>query len=135
MSQAPAGTDMMLMKLDDFERAQGVAVMVDTIIFEDGRVLGPDEAHLVDYINSIAGAVKALVLNLRDAMSAGRNVDDILTNIVSTKRTRSVDDLRDDPGGFWTLREATLLLRLPLDQRMQRLNALERVPAPPAFYR
>lgn len=55
-----------------------MTAVVDTIIFEDGRVIGADESHLVDYINAIAGAVKALVQNLRDAASNGRDVDDVL---------------------------------------------------------
>src|ERR1700704_4463596 len=73
--------------------------------------------------------------NLRDATSDGRDVDDVLRNIIAMKRTRSAASLRDDPAGAWTMREATFLLRFCVEQRMQRLNVLERVPPPPAFYR
>jgi len=121
--------------IDDFDRAQRVTAVVDTIIFEDGRVIGTDESHLVDYINAIAGAVKALVQNVRDAMSDRRDVDDILRSIVAMKRTRSAASLQADPAGAWTMREATLLLRFSVEQRMQRLSALEHVPPPPTFYR
>lgn len=124
-----------LVRIADLNRAQRVTAVVDTIIFEDGRVIGADESHLVDYINAIAGAVKALVQNLRDATSDGRDVDDVLRNIIAMKRTRSAASLRDDPAGAWTMREATFLLRFSVEQRMQRLNVLERVPPPPAFYR
>ena|SRR3981189_3332328 len=86
-------------------------------------------------INAIAGAVKALGQSLRDATSDGRDVDDVLRNIIAMKRTRSAASLRDDPAGAWTMREATFLLRFSVEQRMQRLNVLERVPPPPAFYR
>jgi len=68
-------------------------------------------------------------------MSAGRDVDDILRTIVSRKRTLSAASLRDDPAGAWTMTEAAFLLRFSVEQRMQRPNALERVPAPHAFYR
>jgi hypothetical protein len=115
--------------------AQRVTAIVDTIIFEDGRVIGADESHLVDYINAIAAAVKALVQNLRDAGSNGRNVDDVLRNIASMRRTRSLASLQADPGSWWTMREAELLLRFSVEQRMQRLNLLEQVPPPPVFYR
>jgi hypothetical protein len=131
----PGGHGQLVMKIDDLDQAQQVTVMVDTIIFEDGRVIGTDESHLIDSINAIAGAVKTLVHNLRDAMSDGRNVDDILRNIVAMKRTRSVASHLDDPGGFWMMGEASVLLGFSVEQRMQRLNALEQAAPPPAFYR
>jgi hypothetical protein len=124
-----------LVRIDDLDRAQRVTAIVDTIIFEDGRVIGADGSHLVDYINAIAGAVKALVQNVRDAVSNGRDVDNLLRNIASMKRTSSLASLRADPGNSWMMREAEILLRFSVEQRMQRLNLLERVPPPPVFYR
>jgi hypothetical protein len=121
-----------LVRIDDLDRAQGVTAVVDTVIFEGGRVIGTDESHLADYITAIAAAVKTLVRNLRDAISDGRDVDELLRNI---RRTRSAANLREDPAGFWVMREAELLLRIPVEQRTGRLDQLERFPPPPTFYR
>jgi len=123
-----------LVRIDDLDQAQRLTAMVDTIIFEDGRVIGADESHLVDYINAVAGSVKTLVRNIRDAISNSRDVDELLNNTVSTVR-RSGASLQNDPGGFWIMREAELLLRIPAEQRTGRLDQLERLPSPPAFYR
>lgn len=120
--------------IDDLDRAQHVTAIVDTIIFKDGRVIGADESHLVDYINAIATAVKALVQKLRDAGS-NDDVDNVLRSITSMKRARSLASLRADPGSWWMMTEADLLLIFSVEQRMQRLNLLERVPLPPLFYR
>ena len=124
-----------LVRIDDLDRAQGVTAVVDTIIFEDGRVIGTDESHLADYINAIAAAVKSLVRNLRDAISDGRDVDELLRNIASMRRTRSAANLLEDSAGYWVMREAELLLRIPVEQRTGRLDQLERFPSPPTFYR
>lgn len=124
-----------LVRIDDLDQAQRVTAMVDTIIFEDGRVIGADESHLADYINAIAAAVKTLVRNLRDAISVGRDVDELLRNFASMRRTWSAAKLRDDPAGSWMMMEAELLLRIPFEQRTGRLDQLERLPSPPAFYR
>jgi hypothetical protein len=32
-------------RIDDLDRAQGVTAVVDTIIFENGCVIGPDESR------------------------------------------------------------------------------------------
>jgi len=101
-----------------------------------GRLLvGADESHLVDYINAIAAAVKALVQNVHAAIAEGRDVDDILRNIVSMRRTRTIESVLDDPGLLWAMREADLLLRVwTQDQRKRRLDQLDALPEPPAFY-
>jgi len=124
-----------LIPIDNLDQANGVTAIVDTIIFEDGRFIGPDESHLIEYINAVAGAVKALVKDLGAASSDGRDVDDILRNIASAGRTRSLDDLLDDPAGFWAIREARLLLAIPREQRKALLDQLERLSPPPSFYK
>jgi hypothetical protein len=124
-----------LVQIDDLDQAQNVTAMVDTIIFEDGRVIGADESHLADYINAIAAAVKTLVRDLRSAISEGRDVEEVLRNIASKRRTSSAANPRDDPAGFLVMMEAELLLRIPAEQRSGRLDQLEHLPAPPSFHR
>ena len=122
-----------LVRIDDLDQAQRVTAMIDTVIFEDGRVIGPNESHLGDYINAIDAAVKTFVRNLRDAISNGRDVDKVLKNIASTGR-RSTNP-QNDPAAFWMVREAEYLLRIPVEQRTGRLDQLEHLPSPPSFYR
>jgi hypothetical protein len=64
--------------------------------------------------------VKTLVRNLRDAISNGRDVDELLKTIVATGR---ITDRRS--AAFWMIREAEFLLRIPVEQRTGRLNQLE----------
>jgi len=122
-----------LVRIDDLDQAQRVTAMIDTVIFEDGRIIGADESHLGDYINAIDAAVKTLVRNLRDAISNGRDVDELLKNIASTGR-RSTNP-QNDPAAFWMIREAEYLLRIPVEQRTGRLNQLEHLASPPSFHR
>jgi hypothetical protein len=121
-----------LVRIDDLDLAQHVTAMVDTVIFEDGRVIGPDESHLVDYINAMDAALKTLVRNVRDAISNGRDLDELLRNIASARRST---DPRSDPAGFWMNREAEFLLRFPVEQRAGRIDQLEHLPPPPLFHR
>jgi len=67
--------------------------MVDTIIFEDGRVIGADESTFGRLHNAIGWSRQALVQNLRD-LPRRRDVDDVLRNIIAMKRTRSAASLR-----------------------------------------
>jgi hypothetical protein len=90
---------------------------------------------LADSINAVSEAVKTLARNLRNATSDGRDVDELLRNIASMRKTRSAADLRENPAESWMMREAQLLLRFRPEQRMGRLDQLERFPSPPAFYR
>jgi hypothetical protein len=122
-----------LVRIDDLDPAQRVTAMIDTLIFEDGRVIGADESHLADYIAAIDAAVKTFARNLRDAISKGRDVEELLKDIASTGR-RSADPL-NDPATFWIVREAELLSRIPAEQRTGRLDQLEHLPSPPSFHR
>jgi hypothetical protein len=122
-----------LVRIDDLDQAQRVTAMIDTVIFEDGRIIGADESHLGDYINAIDAAVKTFVRSLRDAISNGRDVDELLKNIASTGR-RSTNPL-NDPAAFLMVREAESLLRIPVEQRTGRLDQLEHLPSPPSFHR
>ena len=71
------------MSLEELDEAQRLMAVVDTIIFEDGRVIGPDESRLADFIQGIAVSIKALVNEIRKALSEGRDLDEILTFIGS----------------------------------------------------
>jgi uncharacterized protein affecting Mg2+/Co2+ transport len=123
-----------LVRIDDLDQAQTVMATVDTIIFEDGRVIGADESHLVDYINTFTGAVRSLVQSVRDAVSLGSDADDVLRNIVSIARTQSGGT--SGPDASVGIRfEAQLLLGLAAEQTSGRLNQLEELPPPPKFYR
>jgi hypothetical protein len=95
-------------------------------------VIGPDESHLVDYINAMDAALRTLVRNVRDAISNGRDLDELLRNIASARRST---DPRSDPAGFWMNREAEFLLRFPVEQRAGRIDQLEHLPPPPLFHR
>jgi hypothetical protein len=116
----------------DLDGAQSVTAVVDSIIFADGRVIGPDELNLVGHINALSAAFKTFALRLRDAISAG-NLESVLRDFASTRsRLRRFDD---DPAAFWTAMEAERMLRFPTRSIAGRLQQLEDFPTPPAFYR
>jgi hypothetical protein len=123
-----------LVRVDELDQAKSITATVDAIIFDDGQVVGPDESGLVNYINATHAGIKNLVRTLRESASRER-LDEILQNMDSTRRRSSVASLRADPGLFRALREASFLLRMPFEQRMQHLDVLERLPEPPTFYR
>jgi len=116
----------------DLEEAQSVTAIVDSIIFADGRVVGPDESNLVGHINALSAAFKTLAQRLRDAISAG-NLESVLRDFASTRSgLRRFDD---DPAAFWTAMEAERMLRFPTPSIAGRLQQLEDFPQPPVFYR
>jgi hypothetical protein len=117
-------------RIDDLDHAQKMTAVVDTVIFEDGRVISTDESHLVDYINARAEALKNLVQGVREAMSEGQDVDDLLSNIASGQSSGSLLNHR---ASLWAMREARSLLMVPAQQRIGRLAWLDQ--PPPAFYR
>jgi hypothetical protein len=116
----------------DLDVAQSVTTAVDSIIFADGRVIGPDESNLVGHINALSAAFKTVAQRLRDAISAG-SLESVLRDLASTRsRSRRFDD---DPAAFWTAMEAERMLRFPTPSIAGRLQQLEGFPSPPAFYR
>ena len=116
----------------DLDAAQSVTAVVDTIIFVDGRVIGPDESNLVGHINALSSAFKTVAQKLRDAISAG-NFESVLRDFASTRS--SLRRFDDDPAAFWTAMEAERMLRFPAPSIAGRLQQLEGFLSPPAFYR
>ena len=116
----------------DLDGAQSVTAAVDSIIFSDGRVIGPDESNLVGHINALTAAFKTVAQRPRDAISAG-NLESVLRDFASARsKLRRFDD---DPAAFWTAMEADRMLRFPTPSIAGRLQQLEDFPSPPAFYR
>jgi len=121
-----------IVPMADLDGAQSVTAAVDSIIFTDGRVIGPDESNLVSHINALSAAFKTVAQQLHDAISAG-NLESVLRDFASTRsRLRRFED---DPAAFWTAMEAERMLRFPTPSIAGRLEQLEDFPSPPAFYR
>jgi hypothetical protein len=116
----------------DLDEAQSVTAIVDSIIFADGRVIGPDESNLVGHVNAVSAAFKTFAQRLRGAISAG-NLESVLRDFASTRSRLLRFD--DDPAAFWTAMEAERMLRFPTPSIAGRLQQLEGFPSPPDFYR
>jgi hypothetical protein len=72
--------------IDMLNQATRVTVTFDTILFEGGRVLGPDESRSVDSIKNRKRAATDLVTFVRRAKEDGLDLEDYLQSLYSSER-------------------------------------------------
>jgi hypothetical protein len=116
----------------DSYHSSGLTVSFDTIIFEDGHVLGPDESRTLAGLAARKEAGSELVQQVRRAMANGENVQELLSRLSS--EPESMDGLK----GSWIARFAgTLIHTLPrrFPDSSPQLDQLENLPALPRFFR
>ena len=109
------------------------AVKVDCVIFEDGELVGPNETHCDEEIQSRKIAADSIVRQVRNAQARGEDPAIVLRQV---KQARS---LRTDYVAQWTNQYATQVLALPVKvtglSLENQLAGLEKIPTPPKFFR
>lgn len=109
--------------VEELERSTSSSVTLDTIIFEDGRVVGPDQSETVASLAARKAAADKIVQAARQAKAAGNDVSAVLADIASRR-----PDSRNDHLRVWSSRIATEAQRSGDIDAF--LSDLERIPAP-----
>jgi hypothetical protein len=107
------------------------AVKVDCVIFEDGELVGPNETHCDEEIQSRKIAADSIVRQVRNAQARGEDPAIVLRQVAQAR------SLRTDYVAQWTNQYATQLLALPVKviSLENQLAGLEKIPTPPKFFR
>jgi hypothetical protein len=65
-------------------------VEIDSAIFEDGRIAGPDRYGVVKHVRERRSAVKELLSLMDEGLASGRTIDDIISDFkVASDETRT----------------------------------------------
>src|SRR5438094_4214624 len=99
----------------------------------DGLVLGPDKTGLVDSINARAIAIGRVLETVRRATAEGQDITAALRAMIPPPGT-NLAFLPPDPVTNWIIFYAGELLHFP-ERRNVRLAELEKLQAPPTFFR
>lgn len=116
--------------INQFSGAVAINAEVDSIIFEDGEVAGPDDLGLVKAIRNRRDAAVEVVKQVEDAQAQGKDPREVL-------RTIGTNPSPDDwPVARVERQFASELLHLLHTQQFDfHLQTLKGIPAPPLFYR
>jgi len=108
---------------ENFERSSAVIFELDTVIFEDGLVIGPDKSETVAFYQArkrVAEIISGAALLMLDA---GRDPIGLLSEFAKYGRTRT------DFVGFWYEEIATMLLRIRSSiERKELAEQLSQIP-------
>jgi hypothetical protein len=114
----------------DMATALEITVQIDSIIFEDGQVVGPNNSKLDAQIQGRNIAAGELAKQIRNAQSRGEEPTSTLRQILENAKEAPTD--RSDYISSWKLKHSRRLLNSPVFEK--RLTELENMPAPPKFY-
>ena len=98
-----------LRDIDMMREAPLVTANLDTVIFEDGQVLGSDESRTVEFITNRKKAANNFVALIRRAQQDGINLDEELAKL----QARETGNSREDSYGFWLQTFCRQLQRSP----------------------
>lgn len=118
-----------LQDIDMMRAAPRVAVTLDAVIFEDGRVLGDDESRTVEFIVNRKRAASDFVAQVRSAQQEGVVIEDVLRKL-HTQPGNS----RDDSYIFWLRTFVRQFSRVPAADRDVSLAQYAELPELPRFH-
>lgn len=111
----------------DIAGATQIRVQIDVVVFEDGEIVGPNEARYDTFIQNRKIAAAQIAKQMRNALASSDDPRVTLRNILETSPAQS------DSMAIATHIYARMLLQAPsLEKTVQSLEAL---PEPPKFYR
>ncbi len=110
-----------------FRNAASVSVRIDSIIFSDGEVVGPDNWRFADEISSRTIAASKILQAVRTATANGQPASSALAAVAHQPV------IRGEHLATWERRFARQLLKAP--DVSQTLRSLENLPPVPAFFR
>jgi hypothetical protein len=137
-------------EIRELRRARNVVFEIDTVVFEDGQVWGPDHSRTVENIQNWRTAITALAVGGREAAARGIGLGDFL-NFYATKALWSprqeipqgslslwqfqlnAASKQEDFFGFWMAENARVILNAPTSAQF--LSSLASGPALPTFFR
>ncbi len=105
-----------------------ISATIDTVIFEDGELVGPNESHYDTEIQSRTIAAEQLASQVREAQARGEDPKPLLQEILKAQTFSETDFVAQ-----WTLQYAHRLLEAPIFD--VQLSDLENPPMPPKFFR
>jgi hypothetical protein len=114
----------------DMANASEITVQIDSIIFEDGQVVGPNNFHLDADIQGRKIAAGELAKQIRTAQSRGEEPTFTLRQILEKAKEAPAD--RSDRVSSWMLKHSRRLLNAPVFEK--RLVELENMPVLPNFH-
>jgi hypothetical protein len=111
----------------EMEGASQVEATIQTLLFSDGEVVGPNETHYDTQVENRKMAAVTLAREVRNALAKGQDTETVLLNALASQPDR------EDSLGRWRVRYASMLAK------MQNLDTLltniENLPDPPKFFR
>ena len=113
----------------NLSHASRVEVVLDAVIFDDGRVIGEDHSHTVDYLTGRKLAAESIVATVTPALERHENLDDLL------KRLAAVSGDYYDFAANATSNYAGKLRHKDEQNRVNYLAQLAALPELPKFYR
>jgi hypothetical protein len=119
-----------LRAIDMIRAAPLVTVSIDVIIFEDGRIIGPDDSQTVNRITERKRAAEDFVALVNRAIDEGLNVEEVLNGICTTTPQNSRDFYNSSLHRF----ARTLTRRPGIDPRLA-VAQFANLPPLPKFWR
>jgi len=106
---------------DALKRAETVSAILDTVVFQDGEVLGPDVSHTLDSLRSRKATIDALL----DAVRTGEKNG--LDDVEVLKYMASAPPRPDNNPGSLQLRMLAQSLMAARDwkQRLEKMSAIQ----------
>lgn len=112
---------------ESFRGAKEIAIAVDSIIFEDGEVVGPDDLKFAAEIAARKAAAKSLTAKFRSAAAAGQNRSSVISTLAGLS-ARSANFTER-----WTARYIRSIQRSRDPDAF--VNYMDSLPTPPTFFR
>jgi hypothetical protein len=117
-----------LRDIDIMRASPQVTVTFDTVIFDDGRVLGGDASRTVEFITNRKKAASEIVALIRRGQEDGSDIDGVLLKV-----HEETGNAREDSYAFWLRAFARQLRRVPADDRDVSLTQYAALPDLPEF--
>jgi hypothetical protein len=108
-------------EVQELAQTQNVVVSLDLVVFEDGRLVGPDESSLVHNLQAQLQVEREMALTVREALSKTRDMRDI-REVLTQKAKTDVRPRVQGPGAaehwrdFFTVLTSNHLLSLTSSQ-------------------
>lgn len=85
---------------DKYGRTEELTISLDTVIFDDGAILGPDEYDLSHHFTAYLNAKQSAFRNIVAALDSGRSIDRAFT-VIESVEVPTADSLMADPTAIY----------------------------------
>ena len=106
---------------DALKKAEMVSAILDTVVLQDGQVLGPDASCTVDSLRSRKATIDALLNAVRTGEQSGLDGVEILKSVASAPPRPD-----SDPGSFQLrILAQSLMISRNWKQRLEKMSAIQ----------